>query len=146
MPNASLQKFSRELVEIMPVIYKEFARREDNELTKGKISCPQMVTLDYVLRRARVNMKDIARHLGVQMSSATTLVDRLIRQKMLMRHRDEEDRRLVRVTITPKGRKVVEQILNQKRRSIRGVFSVLTDSERGHYLKILRKVYSHHLD
>lgn len=145
MSHPKIKDFSRQVVEIMPVIYKEFARREDNELTQGKISCSQMVTLDYVLRTPRVvRMKDIAHNLGIQMSSATTLVDRLIREKMLERHHDQKDRRLVSVTITAYGRKVVKQILTQKRRSIQEIFSVLTDQERGRYLGILKKVYAHH--
>ena len=145
MTNPKLQYFSRQVMEIMPVIYKEFARREDNELTRGKISCSQMVALDHVSRMSSVKMKDIASHLGIQMSSATTLVGRLIREKMLTRRHDEEDRRLVWVEITPRGKKVIKQILDQKRSSIQEIFSVLSDKERGRYLKILKKVYGHHL-
>ena len=145
MTNLKLRNFSGQVMEIMPVIYKEFARREDNELTRGKISCSQMVTLDHVSRMTSVKMKDIANHLGIQMSSATTLVGRLIREKMLTRRHDETDRRLVWVAITPRGKKVIKQIWEQKRRSIQEIFSVLTDSERARYLKILKKVYGHHL-
>ena len=139
--NPEVKKFSRQVMEIMPLIFKEFSRRKDNDLSRGKISCSQMVALDLVSRNSQVHMKDIALQLGIQMSSATALIQRLIRQKMLKRHHDEEDRRLVWVTITPRGRKVVNHILDQKRRSIEDIFSVLKNRERKDYLRILKKVY-----
>ena len=142
----SIDNFSRQVVEIMPQIYREFAKREHNELTTGKISFPQMVTLVYVSRKSRVNMKCVAANLGIKMSSASTLVDRLVREKMLKRRRDEEDRRIVWIDITSKGSKVINQILRQKQRSIREIFTVLTEKERDQYLDILKKVYLGHLD
>ena len=141
MLNRSLQDFSRQVVEIMPQIYREFAKREDNELMTGKISFPQMVTLQYVSNKKCVNMKCIANNLGIKMSSASTLVDRLIREKMLSRRHDEKDRRIVWISMTSKGTKVIRHILDQKQRSTREIFSVLTERERQQYLGLLKKAY-----
>jgi MarR family transcriptional regulator, organic hydroperoxide resistance regulator len=140
MTSLSLHSFSRQVVEIMPFMFREFAKREDNDLMRGKISCPQMVTLDYVLREGEVKMTDLARLLAVNMSTSTAMVDRLIRDKMLSRRRDQEDRRVVWIRITPKGKKVVRQILEQKTRSIEDIFGHLTETERKQYLAILNKV------
>ena len=104
---ASLSAFSREVVGTLPVLFREFAKREDNALTRGKISFPQMVTLHLLCQRSRVPMNDLAKVLSVRCSSATVLVDRLIRQRMVIRNRDEEDRRIVWIQITSRGRKVV---------------------------------------
>ena len=138
-----LEKFSREVIEIMPFIVREFAKREDNELTRGKISCSQMVTLDYVSRHTRVPLTEIAHALGTKNSSASILVNRLIQQKMLSRRRDEDDRRVVWISATAKGRKVLSQILTQKRYGVREVFKPLTVRERGQYLSLLNKVKAH---
>ena len=146
MPARALKNFSRQVVEIMPQIYREFAKREDNDLTTGKISFPQMVALVCVSKKSCVNMKCIANSLGIKMSSASTLVDRLIREKMLTRRHDERDRRIVQIRLTPKGSKVIHQILRQKQHSIAEVFSVLTEKERTQYLQILKKVYVKHLE
>ena len=142
-PQSNLDQFSRKLVQIMPLMFREFAKREDNELTRGKISFPQMVALDYVAHHSKVTMTDLSKVLSIQLSSTTVLVDRLIHQKMLKRERDNTDRRLVWVIATPKGKKVVSQILEQKRRSIKDIFRALTDKERSQYLSMISKVYSH---
>lgn len=140
MNQTKLDQFAHEVIAIMPLLIREFARREDNELTQGKISCPQMVTLDHVTRHDRTTMSEIAKVLAIQTSSASVLVDRLIRGKMLARSRDEKDRRVVWIRATPKARQVMKRIMNQKRQSIKGIFGGLSERERRQYLAILLKI------
>lgn len=139
----SIEDFSRRVVELLPALFREFAKREDNELTRGTISCQQMVVLDLLSREGKKSMKDIAAALDVRMSSASTLVDRLLRQKMLSRQSDREDRRRVLVDVTPRGKKVVAQILSQKQESVRDIFGRITPEEREAYLRVLLKVHSY---
>ncbi len=140
---ASLHQFSREVTEIMPFLLREFVKREKNELATGRISFPQMVALDLLAQRTRVKMSEIAHALSVQLSTATPLVDRLIREGMAARSRDDKDRRLVWVTVTAKGRKVLNNILREKQASIRAIFGALTEEERAQYLCVLKKVRCH---
>ncbi|MGH7198683.1 MAG: MarR family winged helix-turn-helix transcriptional regulator [Candidatus Omnitrophota bacterium] len=138
-----LDQFSRKLVEILPLMFREISKRENNVLTRGKITFPQMVALDYVSRKTKVKMTELARVLSIKMSSATVLVDRLIREKFFARSRDEADRRLVWVSATARGRKLVAGVLEQKRRSMKQIFASLTDQERQQYLSVMEKVKSH---
>lgn len=140
MYTKTLNDFSREAVQVMPILFREFMRREGNDLTRGRISFPQMVALEYVSQRRRVSMTELSHILSIKTSSASVLVDRLVRDRMLSRSRDQEDRRMVWVSSTPKGRKVVNRILHQKRQSLKAIFSCLTDRERCQYLSALMKV------
>lgn len=137
---SNLDTFSRQVVDVMPILVREFAKREDNELTRGKISCPQLVALEHVARQGAATVTEIAHILSVKPSSASVLLDRLFREKMLVRERDRKDRRLVWLKPTPRGRKVVSQIMTQKQRSIREIFSTLTARERAQYLQVLMKL------
>jgi len=143
MSAKGLEAFSRQLVGVMPILFREFAKREDNELTRGKISFPQMVALDYAVHNPKIKMTDLAHILSIQMSSASVLVDRLIRQRMMSRRHDDKDRRVVWIRVTPKGKKIVSQILEQKRRSLKQIFMVLNERERSDYLKAILKVKNH---
>ena len=138
MPN--LKKFSHQVVEVMPLMFREFSKREGNELTRGRISFPQMVALDYASTHPTVKMTELAKVLSVKMSSATVLVDRLIEQGLLSRARDESDRRVVRVSITAKGKKIINKIMTEKRHSIEEIFRPLSFKEREQYLVLLKKV------
>lgn len=141
--NKKLEEFSRQVVGIMPLMVREFAKREENHLAQGMISCPQMVALDFVSECKRVKMTDIAHTLSTQISSASVLVDRLIREKMLERSHDTRDRRVVWIRATKKGREVLSQIKKEKKQSIKAIFGKLTEKERAQYLSVLLKVKAH---
>ena len=66
----------------------------------------------------------------------------IIRQKMLQREHDDKDRRVIWISVTPKGRQVVSHIRQQKCRSVKAIFGHLTQEERRLYLAILLKVKS----
>ena len=140
---ANLKQFSRQVVEIMPLMLREFIKREDNELVRGRISFPQMVALHYVSQRRKATMSELAKVLATQLSSTTVLVDRLVRGKMLERQQDAKDRRIVWVALTPRGRRVIRKIMTEKRKSIRHIFAVLNEKERRQYLSALLKVKRH---
>lgn len=143
MSGPSLNDFSKQVVTIMPLILREFAKREDNELTRGQITFPQMVALHYLSQHEKAKMTDMAKALSIQMSSGTVLIDRLLRARMLERWHDDADRRVVWVCLTSRGRRVISQILRQKRQSIKEIFKVLNEKERRDYLSALLKVKSH---
>ena len=138
-----LENFSRQVVDTMPFLLREMARREDNELTRGTISFPQMVALHYALHHPAVKMTEMARVLSTRRSSASTLIDRLVRSQLMSRTHDEKDRRIVWVSLTPKGKKTLLQILEQKKKSMKVIFGVLTPRERRQYLSALLKVRAH---
>ena len=136
----TIEKFSKKLIEIVPLLFREMAKREDNALIRGKITWPQMVALHVATQKTQVTMTELSHALSIQMSSTTALIDRMIRDGLLRRERDAADRRLVWVRITNKGHKVINQILVQKRQLVTDIYSCLTGPERDQYLKILLKV------
>jgi len=135
----TLEQFSRELVEIFTILVRVMTKREDNDFTRGKISFQQMVTLHYLSQRPFANLNEIAHVLSIRLSSASVLIDRLNRQQMSTRRRDQLDRRNVRIAITPKGRRVVSQILEQKRNTMKDLFGPISSSDRERFLNIFLK-------
>ena len=53
MPGLSLPEFADKINAVMPVIIKEFASRQKNELYKGKITLPQFLLLEFFASEAR---------------------------------------------------------------------------------------------
>jgi len=62
-----------------------------------------------VLRDRTPGMNELARHLGLDKSSMTGLVDRAERRGLVRRRPSSTDGRGVEVSITPAGRKLVQQ-------------------------------------
>lgn len=57
---------------------------------------------------------DIVNALGVTSGAATGLTDKLVALELIERHRPEDDRRVVRLSLTSKGKETVEQIRKQR--------------------------------
>ena len=72
----------------------------------------------------------VAETLKVRPSTATGVVDRLVKQDLVTRHRDEDDRRRVRVYLTERGRAVTLDIEARRNRLImRKLFSSFSEEE-----------------
>ena len=118
-----VERFSRRMIELLPQCIRGFHSYESNYLSRGQISQPQFWALEYLSRKGDCLMSELAAFLNISRPAATGLINRLIAQKMVVRRMDQKDRRTVLVGATPKGRKVVAGIWEQKRRSMVKVFS-----------------------
>ena len=85
-------------------------------------------------------MSELARFLEISRPAATGLIDRLIIQGLVCRADIQKDRRVVKVSITPKGSKMVASVWEQKRRTLIKVFSQLSDRDRTQHVQILERV------
>ena len=135
-----IEKFSRRMIELMPQCIRGFSRYEHNYLSRGEITIPQLRTLEYLSRIDGCLMNEIASHLGISRPAATGLVDRLIAQGLAAREYDDKDRRVIKIKISPKGKKIVANIWDQKRRSFAKVFSMISAQERTQYIQIMEKI------
>ena len=137
----SLSEFADKLNRIMPVIMKEFARRNANELSKGKITLPQLFTLGFLNEKGESRMTDLARFMKVSTAAMTGVVDRLVRDAYILRVYDPKDRRIIKVKLTSKGVQLIKKINQQKRQMVINVFGEITQVEREEYLRILTRIY-----
>lgn len=136
----NIDRFGQRMIALLPQMLRGFARRESNYLSRGKITIPQLGALEYLSTRRESPMNELAKHLGVTRPAATGLVDRLIAQGLVSRQGDREDRRVVRVNLTPKGRRVLDNIWSQKRRMLQQVFGRISPADRAQYLGTLERV------
>jgi DNA-binding MarR family transcriptional regulator len=75
----------------------------------------QYRALVVVASRGPQRMLDLAGALDVTPSTAGRMCDRLVRKGLVRRHRARADRRVVQVSVTPAGRRVVDQATTRRR-------------------------------
>ena len=131
---------AEKLIALLPQLLRGLLKREDNFLTQGKISFPQMLALECLSRAGVCRMSELAQTLSIQMASATGLADRLIKAGYIRRKPDARDRRVVRIALTPKGKNVVENIFQQKKRIMMNVFQRISPVDSRQYLNVLEKI------
>ena len=85
-------------------------------------------------------MKELASNCGAKISNMTTMVDKLIAEGFAARKRDGADRRKVFVSLTPKGKKIRAQFLENRRKAAHAIFSKLGQKDKEELLHALDKV------
>lgn len=77
-----------------------------------------------------LTMKKFADSLRVSSPSATSLVNRLVKMQWVGRLHDEENRKLVRIRLTPLGKRILKEKHDRRREVLRHVFGHLSRSEQ----------------
>ena len=140
MPDISLGEFADRLLNVMPVIIRETAKQYDDEVYTGKITPAQYIFMSFLFHQETLRMTDLAHAMGVTTAATTGIVERLVRCKYVERLSEPDDRRIIKVKLTPKGRELVEKITGQRRKMIMSTFGKLSEGERRDYLAILERV------
>ena len=92
------------------------------------LTMPQAKTLFFLADEPR-RMRGIARRLGVEMPSATSMIDRLVNKGLVERRQDKVDRRAVVCSLTPAGRDAVEKVWSVRVARTEALAAVLTTEE-----------------
>ena len=125
----------------MPQIIQEFARRQADELYKGKITLPQFLILNFLEHEGEAKMSDMARFMQVTTAAMTGIIQRLVKYGYVLRDSQANDRRIIKVKLTTKGKELSRKVNQQRRQMIIDIFGNISQAERQEYLKILTHIY-----
>jgi DNA-binding MarR family transcriptional regulator len=104
----------------------------------AEISLPQHRALVLLAARGPQRMTDLAELLGVNSSTATRHCDRLQRGGLIRREPATDDRRAVRVSLTPAGQHLVRQVSDTRRTEIRRILGAMPTGNRAALLAALQ--------
>ena len=104
----------------------------------AEISAQQYRALAVLALRGARNASVLATELGVGRPSATKLVDRLERRKLIRRRRHGSDRRQVILEATTRGQEIVRAVQRCRRRKLERVLAELDPASREALTSALR--------
>jgi MarR family 2-MHQ and catechol resistance regulon transcriptional repressor len=122
--------------------YKTLHRAVDKNLEPVGMRTQEMRLLFTLKRLGDSPMSVLADEQVVTQASITGIVDDLEGRGMVERRRSTEDRRVVNVGITRKGRDALEHALVRHREYIDELMSDLTDNEAGELSAVMEKLRS----
>jgi DNA-binding MarR family transcriptional regulator len=70
----------------------------------------------------------------------TEMVDGLVKEKILERVRDAEDRRVVKVKLSEQGKNIHKQFVKTRSREMESIFARLDSGDQADLLKSLQKM------
>ncbi len=87
-----------------------------------------------------LSMGELCKMANIKMPSMTEVVDRFEKEGILERIRDNEDRRVVKVKMTAKGKKMHKEVLKRRANELTKMFGVLTTEDRTRLVDSLKNV------
>ncbi|MCP4649703.1 MAG: TolC family protein [PVC group bacterium] len=140
MKNMSVEQFAREITELMPQVFRGMMRRETHAVAKGQITAPQFFVLYMLCCQGPQKMSLLASEVGVSLPAMTGLVNRLHKMGMVKRIHSKEDRRVITIELTNKGKNIVKSVRDQKMKMAAELYTKLTKKDRQDYLRVLNKM------
>ena len=129
--------------ELLVKIFNEILQIEEKTLKNGHfsdLSVREMHTVEAIGRKEKRMMSEVAQDLGITVGTLTTSINRLIKKGYVERSRIEEDRRVVLVELTKKGKvahRLHERFHNEM---VRSMMDSLSEREQEVLIRSLGKL------
>jgi DNA-binding MarR family transcriptional regulator len=116
--------------ELQPQMQRRFSALLHRELREQlqAVTGHQLSVMIY-LRGQSVTMRELAKELDVGESAATAVVDRLVRQGLVIRCDDPSDRRVVRLALSDTGESLVTKLHASACKKTAGLLMSLSDDQ-----------------
>lgn len=137
-----LSDFADEAVELIPQIFNLVIRDDQFQCKDFELTISQLRILRILHNRGKVTMTQLSEELHVAPPSTTSTTDRLVNQGFISRRHDPEDRRVVRVTLTPKGKSMMNKFLQVKKSRWHQIMVSLSKKDRENLILTLRRLVS----
>jgi MarR family transcriptional regulator, organic hydroperoxide resistance regulator len=108
------QRIVREVMRLLPELGKAITRSMPVRVRHEGVSLAQVKALVHLFEYGPQTMGDLAEGLKITTPSATGLVNPLAEMGFVVRDRDQEDRRVVRVSLSERAEELAHSILDQR--------------------------------
>jgi DNA-binding MarR family transcriptional regulator len=104
------------------------------------LTAQEVHTIMLIGRLDAPRMTELAERGHVTQGTMTVMVNKLVRKGYVRRMRDAGDRRVVRVTLTARGRQADKTHIALHKQMIDGILGALTEAEQEQAVQLIRKV------
>ncbi len=108
---------------------------KDYGLTKG-----QFAVMEALYSKGGLTVSELIDKVLTTSGNMTVLISNLEKSGCIVRTRNEEDKRSYKISLTEKGKSVMEEIFPKHMEAIGDKLSVLTNEEKMEVIKILKKI------
>ncbi len=140
LANPDLKSDVDQVVETILYLYTE-SRRITKELARrADLTGPQLTVVKILEQIGDLSLSELSERIRAQNSTVTGIIDRMEREGLVTRERSREDRRVVYIKLTPKGRKLAEEIPVEPMVVFKGALESLSAQEMKDLMRILTKL------
>jgi DNA-binding MarR family transcriptional regulator len=114
------------------------------EKVAGDLSMQNLRAIYFLGHHPDAIQRDLADNLGVSVSNTSVMVDALVKKRLVERRRCNENRRVVRISLTKEGQKIYNLMLEHHLRLCEQILKPLTLEEQETLLKMFGKAVGLH--
>jgi DNA-binding MarR family transcriptional regulator len=109
------------------------------EAKKSGYSLTHFDILMYIAEKGSVTMKNIADWLHITPPSASSLIEKLVKKKLVRRIQSDNDRRTIEITLGGEGHKLFKFLHEKKIAVFKKMYDKLNNKEKEDLVRILNK-------
>ncbi|AYA77216.1 MULTISPECIES: MarR family winged helix-turn-helix transcriptional regulator [Robertmurraya] len=83
-------------------------------LSNYTITPPQFVALQWLFEEGDMTIGELSNKMFLACSTTTDLVDRMEKNKLVMRVKDPNDRRVVRIHLLEEGERIIDEVIKKR--------------------------------
>lgn len=109
----------------------------------GGLNEKELFIIAFIGEKSSVKMSDIADYIQAPLSTLTTIVDKLVTHKFLLRYNSNDDRRVVKVELDRKGKASYKEFQNRRDVMAKKVLAPLSVAEQDMLITQLNQLVAH---
>ncbi|MGM0441058.1 MAG: MarR family winged helix-turn-helix transcriptional regulator [Elusimicrobiota bacterium] len=142
MQSKDTEKFLEKSLSIVPALRETFDFKPEKVIRQYDIGFPQVMIIKLIhISKKPPSLSRLSEKLKVSNAMITHFVDELENHGFTTRKRDTNDRRIVRVTLTAKGKKIIKDLKNYHRREIKNILTKFEAGDRKQFIKSIENIY-----
>lgn len=142
MQEDDIERYAERLIFILPDISKAFRMQHPGKFFNIDISISELSVLHYLFFKTKPSMSEMGKDLSVDLSTLTRIVDKLVKKNLIVRKPDLEDRRIVRVAMSRKGRAIGEKFKQEHKEKVKSILKQMMPEERNTFLNLLETIHT----
>lgn len=136
-----LKDYSVKLLYIIAAIARLCIEGSKKKIMSVSLTHPEVTVLGYIYYENPCPcMSDIGQVLSLDLSTLTRITDRLVEKNLVIRKSDPQDRRVVRISLTRRGKEIVKNLERERTGIIEDSLRNLTPEERKKLVQLMEKL------
>jgi DNA-binding MarR family transcriptional regulator len=135
-----LETLIEEAVQLIPKVNLLVNREYQTTSKEYDLSISQLFFLRTLYLKGEMTMGSISEALHITPPSATTTAEKLIKQELIVRKEPPSDRRVVMVSLSPKGKDLMDRFMAARKKRWRELMEHLLPKEQEKIVSSLRQL------
>jgi len=141
LEDKEIKEHAEQLIFLIPAISRVFQIGSPQEILDMDLTLLELCVVRELSCHKELGMSEVGKALSVNLRTLTRIVDKLVKKDLVVRKPNPDDRRVVRISLTPKGNRASYMLEQEKRKRVEAFLRRMTFDERRTLLNIVKTVY-----